>query len=151
MGFFKAFKKAAKGAAREVNADLGKNKDYLEACCAAAALVAAADGTVSDVEKRTTVSIIAGNATLGKLYQQSEIETCARVMLDRVGSGSGRAALAAELKDVKNLPNAGDMADYVYLIAKDIAESDGDVGEKEQEVLKKLANLLGVDPAKFEF
>ncbi len=151
MGFWKSFKRAAKGAARDVSADLGKNKDYLEACCASAALVAAADGTVSDVEKRTTISIIAGNPTLGKLYPQNEIEQCARTMLDRVGSSSGRASLAKELGDVKNLPNAGDMADYVFLIAKDIAEADGDVGDKEKAVLQKIANLLGVDPAKFDF
>lgn len=42
------FKRAVSGAAREVSADLAGNKDFLEGVCAACALVAYADGTVSD-------------------------------------------------------------------------------------------------------
>lgn len=39
----------------------------------------------------------------------------------------------------------------MYLIAKDIAESDGNVGEKEQRVLDLIAKRLNVDASKFEF
>lgn len=51
-----------------------------------------------------------------------------------------------------NMTNAGgNMADDVYLVAVDVAGADGNVADQEKEVLKKIANRLGVDPSKFEF
>jgi tellurite resistance protein TerB len=150
MSFLSKFKKVAKGAAREVSADLGKNREFLEACCALSALVATADGVADDSEKRKAVAVMIQNATLGQLYDQPTIESTFQKMLARAGSGSGRQSLAAELQDVNKLPNASEMAPYVYLIAKDVAEADGSIGEKEAKVLATGARLLNVDPTQFE-
>lgn len=144
-------KKIIKGAAREVSTDLGKNKDFLEACCAAAALVAAADGDIEESEKRKVVSLAMKNPTLGKLYNSSDIERTADEMFKRATDRSGRQALANELQDVKKLENAQEVADQVYLFALDISEADGEVEPEEKAVLAKIASLLGVDPGKFEF
>lgn len=148
---FGFLKRVAKGAAREVSAEYSKNKDFLEACCAGAALIAAADGSISDVEKRSAASVVTRNPTLGKLYQHAEIEQCIATMLDRAGSASGRQALVRELGDIKSSPNAPQMAEDVYLIAVDVAGADGETGEKEKAALGKLAAILNVDPSKFEF
>lgn len=49
---FGALKRAMGAGAREVKAEYGENKDFLEAVCAAAALVAAADGDIEESERR---------------------------------------------------------------------------------------------------
>lgn len=151
MGFFGAFKRGAKGAVREVAAEYGQNKDFLEGVCAVAALVAAADGDIEDAEKRKAVSIIQEHPTLGKLYQSTEIENTANAMFTRAKSVSGRQQLAREIQEVKTKPNAGTMAEDIYLVGVDIAQADGELEDKEREVLKKVAGLLSLDPTKFEF
>jgi tellurite resistance protein TerB len=148
---FGALKKAFSGAAREVSAEYGQNKDFLEAVCAAAALVAAADGDIEDSEKRKLVALISNHATLSKLYKQTDIETTADAMFRRAKEASGRQQLARELDDVKGKPNGAQMAEDVYLLALDIANADGEVEPQEDAVLKKIAGRLGVDAGKFDF
>ena len=144
-------KRAFGGAAKEVRAEYAANRDYLEAVCAAAALVAMADGEIEDAEKFKIVKLITGHATLGKLYQQSVIEQTATEMFGRAKESSGRQQLARELDDIKGRPDGAQMAEDVYLMALDIAKADGEMEPQEEAVLKKIAARLGVDPAKFEF
>ena len=72
-------------------------------------------------------------------------------MFKQAKDSSGRQLLAREIAEVKGRPNSQQMTEDVYLIAKDIALSDGELEPAEEEMLKKLANLLGVDPSRFEF
>jgi tellurite resistance protein TerB len=148
LGFLK---KVGGAAAKEVKAEYGENKDFLEAVCAASALVAAADGDIEESEKRKVLSIISNHAQLGKLYQQNVIEATADTMFKRAKDSSGRQQLARELDDIKSRPQGAQMAEDVYLIAVDIALADGEIEPQEKDVLAKIANRLGVDPSKFEF
>lgn len=148
---FKMFKKALGGAAREVSAEYGQNKDFLEAVCAAASLVAWADGDLEQSEKTKVVSLIQSHPTLGTLYMADQIEQCAQTMFTRGKDKSGRQLLARELDDLKGKPNGQQMAEDVYLLAVDISMADGEVEPQEEEVLKKLATRMGVDASKFEF
>lgn len=146
-----ALKRAFSAGGREVAASYSANKDYLEAVCAAAALVAAADGEIEDGEKFKLAKLITGHATLGKLYQQNVIEQTANEMFARAKDSSGRQQLARELDDIKGRENGAQMAEDVYLMAVDIANADGELEPAEVDVLKKIAGRLGVDPSKFEF
>lgn len=148
---FGLLKKVAGGAAREVSAEYSGNKDFLEAVCAAAALVAAADGDIEESEKRKVVSLITNHPTLGKLYKQTDIESTSDAMLKRAKEFSGRQQLARELDDIKGRPNGAQMAEDAYGVALDIAHADGELEPQEAEVLKKIAARLGVDPSRFEF
>lgn len=148
---FGLLKKAVKAGAKEVQADYSKNRDYLEAVCAACALVAFADGDIEDSERAKAVRILTGHQTLGKMYQQSEIEQVAEAMFKRAKDASGRQALARELDDIKGREGAAQMAEDVYLIALDIAHADGELEPEEEAILKKIAARLGVDPSRFEF
>lgn len=145
------FKRMAKAGAREIKQEYGKSKDFLEAVCAASALVAAADGDISDVERGKAVSLVSNHSDLSKLYQRNDIETTLETMFKRAKDASGRQQLARELDDIKGIQDGAKMAEDVYLVALDIAASSGDVDAKEQEVLNKIAARLGVDPKKFEF
>lgn len=148
---FGMLKKSFGAAAKEVKAEYGENKDFLEAVCAGSALVAAADGEVEESERRKLVSIISNHAALSKLYQANVIEATAETMFKRAKDSSGRQQLARELDDIKSRPNGAQMAEDVYLIAVDIANSDGEVEPQEAEVLKKIAARLGIDTSKFDF
>lgn len=148
---FGALKKAFGAGAKEIQADYSQNRDYLEAVCAAAALVAMADGEIEDTERTKTVSVLTNHPTLGKMYQQNVIEQTADGMFKRAKDSSGRQQLARELDDIKGRPDAARMAEDVYLVAVDVSLADGEVEPQEADVLKKIANRLGVDPSRFEF
>lgn len=148
---FGALKKAFGAGAREVRAEYGENKDFLEAVCAGVAIVAAADGEIEESERQKAIKIVTNHATLSKLYKQNDIEQILETMFKRAKDASGRQQLARELDDIKGRPDGTQMAEDVYLIAADIAMADGELEPQEEVVLKKLANRLGIDPSRFEF
>lgn len=148
---FGALKKAFSAGSKEIKAEYGENKDFLEAVLAASALVAAADGEIEESERRKVVSIITNHAALSKLYQANVIEATAETMFKRAKDSSGRQQLARELDDIKSRPNGAQMAEDAYLIAVDIANSDGELEPQEDAVLKKIAARLGIDTSKFDF
>ncbi len=145
---FGALKKAFKAGAKEVQADYSQNKDYLEAVCASAALVAFADGELEDSERSKVVRTISQHPVLGKMYQPNVIESTVETMFKRAKDHSGRQQLARELDDIKG--REGSMAEDVYLVALDVAHADGTLEPEEEAVLKKIAARLGVDASKFE-
>src|SRR6478609_8481265 len=78
-------------------------KDFLEAVCAASALVAAADGDVSDSEVDQAVKAVSSNASLAAAFKPSEIERTADAMLKRAQGGRvGRSGLYKELEDINS-------------------------------------------------
>ena len=147
----KAFGAAVSGVNRELNAAYSQNTDFLEAVCAAAALVAASDGDIEQSERSKIISLIQKHPQLGKLYSLDVIEKTAETMFKRAGEASGRQALARELDDIKARPDGAQMGEDVYLVALDVASADGEIEAAEQSTLDKLARRLGVDPSKFEF
>jgi len=122
-------------------------KDFLEAVCAASALVAAADGDVSDAEVEQTVKAITSNAQLSAAFKTAEIERTADAMLKRAQGGRvGRAGLYKEIEDIKA---DHDMAETVLLSALDVADHGG-IDAKEREVLAKIASTLGLNLANYD-
>lgn len=148
---FGKIKRILGASAKEIKAEYGENKDFLEAVLAASALVAAADGDIEETERRKVISIVTNHPSLGKLYQSNVIESTAELMFKRAKDVSGRNQLARELDDIKGRPDGMQMAEDVYLIALDIANADGEVEPEEDVVLKKIAARLGVDTSKFDF
>lgn len=117
-------------------------KDFLEAVCAAAALVAAADGEISDDEVAQTVKAVSSNASLSAAFKPVEIERTADLMLKRAQGGRvGRAGLYKEIGDVTN---DHEMSETVLLSALDVADHGG-IDDKEKDVLAKIASTLGLD------
>lgn len=149
MGFLNVFKKAAGAAVGEVQAQSNENRDVLEAYCAAAALMATADGSVDDKEKETAVKIISGAKSLKGLFSSDVVERTFSDYCKKAQTGSGKQELIGEFEDLKRMTNASAICDAVYLVAKDICEADGDIGEQEQKRLNVVAKLLGVDPSRF--
>lgn len=122
-------------------------KDFLEAVCAASALVAAADGDVSDAEVDQTVKAVSSNASLSTAFKQSEIERTADAMLKRAQGGRvGRSGLYKELEDIAD---DHDMSETVLLSALDVADHGG-IDDKEKAVLGQIAQRLGLNISNYD-
>lgn len=120
--------------------------DFLEAVCASAALVAAADGEIEEGEIAATVKAIGANKTLTAGFDQRTIEQTMEKMLNRAAGGRvGRAGLWSEIEEVVKDP---EMAEAVVLTALDVAEGDGEIEPEEKVVLDRLAKVSNVDLAR---
>ena len=121
---------------------LSGRKDALEAVCAGAALVASADGNISNDEIAATLRAIGANPALSAAFPASEIERVADVMLKRAEGGRvGQSGLYREIKQIAADP---EIAELVLLATVDVAEADGSIGEKERAVLAAISKDLGV-------
>ena len=120
--------------------------DFLEAVCAGAALIAAADGEIEDSEVDAAVKAVKANKALAQGFDQQTIDRTINLMLDRAGGGRvGRSGLRKEIMEVAK---DADMAEAVILTMMDVAEADGEVEPAEQKVLESLAKDLGIDLAR---
>ena len=137
--FGKLFGKKAEAAVQKFSG----RTDFLESVCAAAALVAAADGEIEDTEVKATVKAVKANKSLAGGFDQGTIEATINKMLDRAGGGRvGRAGLWDEIREIAKDP---EMAQAVVLTALDVAEGDGEIEPEEKVVLDRLAKELSVD------
>lgn len=143
MGLINRFFGGAEAAVSRVSG----RTDLLEGACAGAALAAAADGNIDEGEIGMAIQIVTNNEILGKAFNDTQINECMNKQIKRANGGySGKAALWKEIEDVTKDPQD---AEVVFLICLDVVHHDGDVGEKEQEFLNKLAGKLKIDPKKY--
>lgn len=140
--FAKLFGKKAEAAVQKFSG----RTDFLEAVCAVAALVAAADGEIEDAEVIAAVKAVKANKALAAGFDQQTIDRTINTMLERAGGGrTGRAGLRKEIMEVAK---DAEMAEAVILAGLDVAESDGEVEPEEHKLLDSLAKDLGIDLAR---
>jgi len=140
---FGSLRKIVGAATKEVKAEYGQNKDFLEACCAAVALVAYADGTLEPEERAKAMKIVGSHASLSTIYKSDDIERTMDTMLKKADSHSGRIGLMREIADVKGKGET--IGEDVYLVGLDVAYADGELEATEVAVLNKIATTLNVD------
>ncbi|MDH0116779.1 tellurite resistance TerB family protein [Rhizobium pusense] len=119
--------------------------DFLEAVCAASALVATADGDLDDSELLAAVAAVKSNAALSGAFDARAIETTMDKMCSRAVGRVGKAGLFKEIDDIKA---DHDMSETVLLVALDVADSGG-ISDDEKAVLAKIASTVGLDLAKY--
>lgn len=119
--------------------------DFLEAVCAASALVAAADGDLDDNEIVAAVNAVKANAALSSAFDERQIETTMDKMCSRTAGRVGKAGLMKEISEAKG---DFDQAETILLVALDVADSGG-ISDAEMTVLKKIAGELGLDLGKY--
>ena len=119
--------------------------DFLEAVCAASALVATADGDLDDSELLAAVAAVKSNAALSGAFDARAIETTMDKMCSRSVGRVGKAGLFKEIEDIKA---DHDMGETVLLVALDVADSGG-ISAEEKAVLAKIASTVGLDLAKY--
>lgn len=135
---FKGLKEKLTGGAKR----LSGRTDLLEAVCAGAALVAAADGNIDDSEIEATAKAVMANETLNTAFDARAIEGCIARMIDRANGGRvGKVGLYKEIEDVAGNRDDGEI---VLLTAMDIADADGNMDADERAVLDKIAAKVGL-------
>lgn len=137
---FGFFKKKAKVAAR--NVAKFEKKDLMEATVGIAILVMYADGDASDVERAKTQKLLNNTPALAN-YGPEVQATYARfdALLSEVGMLAGRTQIMREIKQCQG--DTHEMED-VLVAGLTVALADGEMDEKEEKVLKEVANAFGL-------
>lgn len=142
MGIFSGIAGKLTGAAQKYS---GKT-DFLEAVCAASALVAAADGDIDDNEVASAIDAVKSNKVIAASFDARTIELTMDTMLGRAKGRVGRNELKKEIADIAKDP---DMAETVLLTALEVADAGG-ISDSEKKVLEQIAQSLRLDLSKYE-
>jgi tellurite resistance protein len=144
----------AKSFFKEAGKELSKSyvdSPFLAGVTASCALVANADGVIEPDERKAADEVITGHSELSKLFDRAKIQASLDAAFRHATTMSGKQELARALTAVRNTGNQ-QMADDVYLVAADVANAGSDgLKPEETAVLKKIAEVLGVDTNKFVF
>jgi tellurite resistance protein TerB len=139
-----------KGKAKDAINQFSGNKDYLEAMCAACALVAAApdeNGTsnIDDKEYEKTLAVIRSNTAISAGFNSADIESVFGKMAPKTSTRSGRAELKNEIREAidRNKTNPA-IGRAIMLGALDVAD-EGGISAAETTVMKDLATICGVN------
>lgn len=131
-----------KGKARDaVNAFSG-NRDFLEGMSAFCALVAAAEGGISDAEYDQTLKVIQSNSAIAAGFGGSEIELTFGKMTPKTQTRSGRNELKDEIRQVIERDKTGKMGQALVLAGLDVAD-EGGISDAEMGVLRDLSTICG--------
>lgn len=127
------------------------NTDYLEAVCAAVALISAADGEIEDEEIQAATAAISANQRLLDAFTGRQIEDAMETMFNRTKGANGRISrvgLSNLWREIEEVAKERDQAEVVLLTALDVSDADGEREPAEQAVLEKMARILNLDLAK---
>lgn len=138
FGMFKKKAAAAKVAVHKV-----ENRDLMEAIVAGAVLVAYADGDCSDDELQKLQGIIESNDNLK--HFGSEIGVTLDKFCSMYESGA-RLAKSKLMKELADVQADEEQKIEAFIIAIEIADSDGEIDEAEHAMLKEIGKQFGLNP-----
>lgn len=123
------------------------NTNTMEACIAAALLIAAADGTI-ERDELTKLEAIASSTEPLASFSRAEIQRVIQKYAATLETDFfiGKSKMLKEIDDVADDP---DLAETVFLVAFAIARADGEVEPEEKRELLALARRLGQDASAF--
>jgi tellurite resistance protein TerB len=118
------------------------DKDVMEAMMAGAAIVAVADGEISDEEITTVSAMIKGSEQLAAFGDDAS--ACFTKYCDKLQK-TGRLGAVDVMKEITDVEfNSEDHKVRVLLIAIEVADADGNIDESEMKALNKIAKALGL-------
>ena len=124
-----------------------KNKDFLEAVMAGAALIALADGQISSEEEQKMIRFIESHEALSVFSIKEAIKSfqsfVAQIQFDK-DAGEAKA-----YRSLIKLNGNKEEAKFVMKMIISIAQSDGNFDANEKIVAKKIAKELKQNPSKF--
>lgn len=125
-----------------------KNRDFLEAVISGCALVAFSDGSITAEEKRKMVGFIQNSEEL-KVFQTDEVINFFNQMANKF-EFDNQIGQAEALKIVAKLGKDAGAARLMVRVCILVASADGDFSVAEKQMLVKICNELGVNPADFD-
>lgn len=119
---------------------------FLNATAAACANVTAADGKIDDDEIDAAISGMLSKDELKAAFSPATIESAVSEALNRAKSRSGRMENLRAIQAMAVRP--AEQRQDVFLIAADVADQGGSIGNEEDVVLTTIAKELSLDKNK---
>lgn len=149
MSFLETLRQKGAEAREKLTQEIGKfrNRDFMEACVAGCALVAAADGNVSSEEKQKMVGFMRNSDEL-KVFDIEEViavfnKVVANFEFDPI---IGKAEALKRVAVIKSKPDA---ARLMVRVCCAIGAADGNFDDNEKAMVAEICRELGLDPQEF--
>lgn len=149
MSFFDTLKQKASDARSKIATEVGKfrNREFMEACVAGCALVAAADGSIDSVEKQKMMKFIQQSDELKVFDTKDVIDFFNKAVSNfEFDNDIGKAE---SLKTIAKLKNKPDAARLMVRVCCAIGSADGEFDDKEKKVVRDMCSELGISADDF--
>ncbi len=124
-----------------------KNKEFMDAVVAGCALVAAADGNISDSEKQTMGQYMQNSDEL-KVFDMGEVIKRFNHFVANFEFNAmiGKAEALKAVGKIKSNPEASRL---LIRVCAAIGMADGEFDDSEKAVVREMCHELGLDPGEF--
>lgn len=127
----------------QANSELKKieNTDIMEAIVGSCLLMASISGGISDEEMESLDKQISSNPSMEHFGAQIGREIARFEKMLDAGPRIGKMRIFKEIKDIANNPED---AEEVFVNVLTVAEADGEIDDKEMELLTEIGKMLNV-------
>jgi tellurite resistance protein TerB len=149
MSFFDSLKQKAGEARAKLAQEVGKfrNREFMEACVAGCALVAAADGNIDSSEKQKMMKFIQQSEEL-KVFETKDVIAVFNKVTENFEFDK-EIGKAEAFKLVGKLRSKPDAARLMVRVCCAIGSADGSFDDKEKQVVREMCRDLGIPAADF--
>lgn len=149
MSFFDTLKQKAGEARAKLATEVGKfrNREFMEACVAGCALVAAADGNIDSSEKQKMMKFIQQSDEL-KVFETKDVIAFFNKIVENF-EFDNEIGKAEALKVIGKLRSKPDAARLMVRVCVAIGSADGSFDDKEKQVVREICRDLGVPTEDF--
>ena len=149
MSFFDTLKQKVGEARAKLATEVGKfkNRDFMEACVAGCALVAAADGSIDASEKQKMMKFIQQSDEL-KVFETKDVITFFNKIAENF-EFDNEIGKAEALKVIGKLRSKPDAARLMVRVCCAIGSADGDFDDQEKQMVREICRDLGVPAEDF--
>lgn len=149
MSFFDKMKEKAGEARAKLSAEIGKfkNREFMEACVAGCALVAAADGSIDSAEKQKMMKFIQQSDEL-KVFETKDVIA----FFNKIAGNfefDNEIGKAEAMKIISKLRSKPDAARLMVRVCCAIGSADGDFDDDEKQMVREMCRDLNLPPEDF--
>lgn len=144
MSFFDTLKQKAGEARSKLATEVSKfrNREFMEACVAGCALVAAADGNIDSAEKQKMMKFIQQSDEL-KVFDTKDVINFFNKIAENF-EFDNEIGKAEALKVIGKLRNKPDAARLMVRVCCAIGSADGDFDDKEKDIIRAMCRDLNI-------
>lgn len=149
MSFLDTLKQKAGDARSKLATEVGKfrNREFMEACVAGCALVAAADGNIDSSEKQKMMKFIQQSDEL-KVFDAKDVITFFNKVAENF-EFDNEIGKAEALKVIGKLRSKPDAARLMVRVCCAIGSADGNFDDKEKQVIQTICRDLNISSDDF--
>ncbi|QLQ32284.1 MAG: tellurite resistance TerB family protein [Candidatus Thiothrix singaporensis] len=149
MSFFDTLKQKAGEARAKLATEVGKfrNREFMEACVAGCALVAAADGNIDSSEKQKMMKFIQQSDEL-KVFETKDVIAFFNKIAENF-EFDHEIGKAEALKVIGKLRSKPDAARLMVRVCIAIGSADGSFDDQEKQMVREICRDLGVPTEDF--